>query len=112
MPCRALLMSVTIRLGLASAKMFGVERKSNALFSLLGSNHKNISCGLDEGTYVETSIGWTGSLRSKNLIRQSSVAGRVQAWMKLLQRKYITISSFCWGQTRSSREVCPANAPL
>src|SRR5216683_1093674 len=109
MPFRAWLISVTIRFGLASAKMFGVERNSKALLPLLGSSHKNISCGLDGGTYVETSAGWTGSLRSKNLIRQSSVAGRVQAWMILLQRKYITISSFCSGQTCSSREVCPAN---
>src|SRR5262249_31339786 len=112
-PDRQLLMSVTIRLGLASAKMFGVEIKSSALLALLfGSTHKNISCGLIGVTYVETSAGWTGSLRSKNLIRQSSVAGRVQAWMKLLQRKYMTISSFCWGQTRNSREVCPANKPV
>src|SRR5216683_4825569 len=109
MPFRAWLISVTIRFGLASAKMFGVERNSKALLSLLGSTHKNISCGLDGGTYVETSAGWTGSLRSKNLIRQSSVAGRVQAWMILLQRKYMIMSSFCSGQTRSSREVCPAN---
>src|SRR6266852_6050889 len=112
MPVRALLMSVTIRLGLASAKMFGVERNNKALFPLLGSAHRNISCGLAEGMYVETSKGWTGSVRSKNLIRQSSVAGRVQAWITPLQRKYMIISSFCWGQTRSSREVCPANVPV
>ncbi len=39
-------------------------------------------------------------------------ADRGHAWMIRLQRKYITISSFCAGQTRSSREVCPTFAPV
>src|SRR6266540_3475063 len=43
--------------------------------------------------------------RSKNRMLKCW-ADRGHAWMIRLQRKYITISSFCAGQTRSSREVC------
>jgi len=32
-----------------------------------------------------------------------------QAWMTELHRNVITISSFFWGQTRSSRVVMPTN---
>ncbi len=54
-------------------------------------------------------LGCTGSVRSKNSKLNgnwvSLPAG--QAWITWLHRKVITISSFCCGQTRSSRVVMP-----
>jgi len=47
---------------------------------------------------------------SKKVIRASRVSPPAQAWIRLLQPKFNTISRFCCGHTRSSRLVSPIRA--
>src|SRR5712692_11978534 len=109
-------MSTTIRFGMAgSVSRAGVERKSSARLSLFGSTQRNISCGftcapaLEVGTKCEMNCGFTGSFKLKNLRSKGDVVSfvRGQACIPELQRKFMVMSSFLFGQTRSSREVMP-----
>src|SRR5882762_6086677 len=113
-------MSTTKRFGLASIKGFGVERNSKALLSSFGSTHRNISCGLtgapvtrEVGTKCDMNRGLVGLLRSKNFRSKGEVVSLVrgQAWRVELQRKFTVISSFFFGQTRTSRDVIPTGCP-
>ena len=58
-----------------------------------------LATGLPVLGYVVGAVVWI----AQRLV--SALGG--QAWITLLQRKYMTISSFCCGHTRSSRDVCP-----
>src|SRR6267378_1409094 len=57
--------------------------------------------------------GCTGSLREKNLMSKGEVVLLVggQACSSELQRKFMVISSFFAGHTRTSREVMPTGCP-
>src|SRR5260370_42227744 len=53
--------------------------------------------------------GFVGFFKLKNLMSKGEVASvvRGQAWITELQRKFMVISNFALGQTRSSREEIP-----
>src|SRR5262249_27950860 len=93
----------------------GVDSQRSARSGSFGSIQRYISCGFtfwpatEVGTYLEMKAGWTGSVRSKNLMSNGKVVSfpTGQAWMTELHRKVITINSFFCGQTRSSRVVIP-----
>src|SRR5215470_169932 len=113
-------MSTTIRFGIDGlVDISGVERKSRPRSAFVGSTHRNISWGLtsrpacEVGTKCEMNCGCTGSCRLKNLRSKGEVVSFVlgQACNTELQRKFIVISSFLLGQTRSSREVIPTGWP-
>src|SRR6516164_8340942 len=57
--------------------------------------------------------GFVGFFKLKNLMSNGDVTSLVrgQAWITELQRKFMVISNFPFGQTRSSREVIPTGWP-
>src|SRR6266568_1652137 len=57
--------------------------------------------------------GFVGFFRLKNLMSKGDVVSVVRghACMAELQRKFMVMSSFSLGQTRSSREVMPTGLP-
>src|SRR6516225_3766220 len=113
-------MSKTIKLGIVgSVSIAGVVIKRSARLSSFGSAHRNISCGFtcrpafDVGTKCEMNWGFVGFFKLKNLMSKGEVISvvRGQAWITELQRKFMVISNFALGQTRSSREVIPTGRP-
>src|SRR5215831_6170419 len=113
-------MSKTIKFGtVGSVVIAGVVTKRSARLPSFGSAHRNISCGFtarpafDVGTKCEMNSGLVGLCRLKNLMSKGDAVSvvRGQACITELQRKFIVISSFAPGQTRSSREVIPMGWP-
>src|SRR5215831_14823608 len=113
-------MSKTIKFGIVgSASIAGVVTNRSARLSSFGSAHRNISCGFtfrpacDVGTKCEMNCGFVGFFKLKNLMSKGEVVSvvRGQAWITELQRKFMVISNFALGQTRSSREVIPTGWP-